>query len=642
MSDEQTPPGVDAEDRVVTVLLVGPTGETVGAVETALAGEVGHVRVDAVPDGAAALDRIEAGGVDCVVSFHDLPDRTGLDLFEAVDATLPFVLLVSPGDEATVEAALSAGVTDCVRFDGTRTTTDLLARRVGNAVARRRVRSDYREIFDEASDGILVHDPDTGAVLDVNRAFCERLGYDRERVLEMSVGEFSASDTDYTDAAARARIAAATEEGSQVFEWVCETSDGEAVPMEVSLRQTTLGGRERVLAVVRDISERRERERMLRELQACTERLMHTEDTVETAEVAVAAASDIIGVPLAGVHVVDGPDREVLEPVAFHDAVGDDPLELPPREECIREDPVGAVLWEAYETGERTSFAGTEVPGAPSVRTASGFVHPLDDHGVFVVAATEPDAFDATDELLVEVLATALTAAFDRTERERLVREHERQLEAENDRLDEFAGIISHDLRNPLNVASGRVDLARERRDDEHLDAASNALDRMTVLVEDLLMLARDGTAVGELQRVSLEEAASDARAMVSGDQLTVEMSAPESVALRADPARLRQLFENLFRNSRDHATPDAGDVTVTVGLLVGEKGFYVEDDGRGVPEPVREEVFDPSYTTADGGTGLGLNIVADVADGHGWDVRVTEGSDGGARFEFAGVTLVE
>ena len=85
----------------------------------------------------------------------------------------------------------------------------------------------------------------------------------------------------------------------------------------------------------------------------------------------------------------------------------------------------------------------------------------------------------------------------------------------------------------------------------------------------------------------------------------------------------------------------DEGDgVTITVGDVEG--GFYLEDDGPGIPGADRERVFEAGYSTSDGGTGFGLKIVADAARSQGWDVATTEGTDGGARFEVTGVEFIE
>lgn len=75
--------------------------------------------------------------------------------------------------------------------------------------------------------------------------------------------------------------------------------------------------------------------------------------------------------------------------------------------------------------------------------------------------------------------------------------------------------------------------------------------------------------------------------------------------------------------------------MTVTVGRLADDAGFYVEDDGPGIPSDRRSAVFERGVASDEGGTGLGLSIVATVANAHGWAVSATEGSDGGARFEF-------
>ena len=123
---------------------------------------------------------------------------------------------------------------------------------------------------------------------------------------------------------------------------------------------------------------------------------------------------------------------------------------------------------------------------------------------------------------------------------------------------------------------------------------------------------------------------------MVGGerDGATVEV---EAATIRGDPSRLRHLFENLFRNAVEHA---GEDVTVRVTSL--PDGFCVEDDGPGIPAERRADVVEPGYSIADGGTGLGLAIVDEIAEGHGWEFEVTAGHDGGARFEFTGVTFAD
>lgn len=199
------------------------------------------------------------------------------------------------------------------------------------------------------------------------------------------------------------------------------------------------------------------------------------------------------------------------------------------------------------------------------------------------------------------------------------------------ERLEEFASVVSHDLRNPLQVVRGRLALASDECDSPHLDSAFDALERSETLVDDLLALAREGEQVDDPEAVELGAVAEQAWQTVETDTATLELGTDRTV--RVDRSRLRRLFENLFANSVEHG---GRDVTVRVTDL--PDGFAVEDSGTGVSKTERDTVFDAGYSTSDGGTGFGLRIVEQVATSHGWTVDLTDGVDGGARFEFTGV----
>jgi PAS domain S-box-containing protein len=230
-------------------------------------------------------------------------------------------------------------------------------------------------------------------------------------------------------------------------------------------------------------------------------------------------------------------------------------------------------------------------------------------------------------------------------------KERDARLERTNERLETFASVVSHDLRNPLNVAQARVELASEECESDHLAAAAGAHGRMEALIDELLSLSRSGKRLAGTSRLELADLVADCWRTVPGDDATISIEVDRT--LRADPGRLRQLVENLLRNAVEHgstgrrsltrrnATEHGGPgVSVTVGET--DSGFYIEDDGPGIPAGDRERVFEPGHTGSENGTGLGLSIVRNVVDAHGWDIEITDGAEGGTRFEVSGVEFEE
>ena len=217
-------------------------------------------------------------------------------------------------------------------------------------------------------------------------------------------------------------------------------------------------------------------------------------------------------------------------------------------------------------------------------------------------------------------------------------RARENALREQKERLDEFAGVVSHDIKNPLSIARGYTEIAREDADSPELQEVSNALERIDELTEDLLTLSREGETIGETDPVVLEQCVRSAwsEAATGESKLVVDADPGD---IRADENRFRDLLGNLFRNAVEHG---GDDVTVRFGTLEDRSGFYVEDDGPGIPTNRIEDVFEYGYTTNRDGTGYGLSIVENIATAHGWDVVIVDGSSGGARFEFTGVEFLE
>jgi signal transduction histidine kinase len=261
---------------------------------------------------------------------------------------------------------------------------------------------------------------------------------------------------------------------------------------------------------------------------------------------------------------------------------------------------------EAIEAGERLD-RDLECDTADGVETYRVRNLPADDEGFLVYTDLGEDEADA-------------------------LRSRVAALEERNEQLESFASVVSHDLRNPIDVAETYVAAARSDPSTEHLDRIEDALSRMRTLIDDVLNLAREGQVVDDVDRVTLADVAEDAWAQVDSDaaSLSVETSA---ATLRADPSRLQQCLENLFRNAREHG----GDTVAIRVTATDGNGFAVADDGPGIPAADRDDIFDPGVTSGDG-TGLGLAIVERIADAHDWTVAVEASERGGARFVFADV----
>lgn len=254
--------------------------------------------------------------------------------------------------------------------------------------------------------------------------------------------------------------------------------------------------------------------------------------------------------------------------------------------------------------------------------------------GTFCFAAREARErpFAEREKTFLELMTQWMSYELER-------RQATEQLERQNRRLDNFAGLVSHDLRNPLNVLKGRLTLVQEELNsapnevEDHLDAATAAADRMDAIIEDVLLLTWSGRDLEaeDLERVSLSEIAHTSWDNVDTGKMTFRLQ-DEDIYLEASERRLQRLLENLFRNAVEHGAKEG---TVRVGAL--PDGFYVEDDGPGIPVEKRESVLEAGYSSQETGTGLGLSIVTSIVDVHGWTLSVAESKEGGARFEITG-----
>jgi len=405
---------------------------------------------------------------------------------------------------------------------------------------------------------------------------------------------------------------------------------------------------ELLVAHAKAAGDRVEETRRLNDLNHATRQLMTAETHVSVAGEGCEIASSVLDVPLTVVFYHDE-DEEALVPMAATETARD-VLDGPPTVGS-EDDPAWTTMAEGGTVRRSAEFGdeGWEL-----------LYVPLGDEGVLCVGSPVQGAFTEDDVALAETLAANIESAFKRADREQRQREQANQLQRQNERLDQFASIVSHDLRNPLHIARTRATLAREESGSEHLEDVESSLDRMETIIGDTLSLARNGQTVEETESVPLSRIVSR-----SWDQVETGGADLEIVSdgvIHADPDRLQSVFENLFRNSVKHGStgPDSqdrgatvehgsssappstqgetADLSVRLGVL--PDGFYVEDTGRGIPEDDRDLIFDLGYSTDDDGTGFGLAIVAEIVESHGWEIEATESDEGGARFEITGIEV--
>jgi PAS domain S-box-containing protein len=451
----------------------------------------------------------------------------------------------------------------------------------------------HRTLIEEVNDIVTVVDTD-GTITYVSPAVTRILGYDPDELVGHEGYEFVHPEDRKRNADALETVLSNPDE-SETVELRFRHADGSWRWIEATLRNRLdddiVGG---VLLSSRDITGREEYELEARELAEEYEALLNNvEDAiflinVEDGERSVRFEFERLS-----------PSYERQTGLTTGEVRGQTPRDVFGEEQ-------GAALEANYH---RCVNAGEPISYQEELR--------VDDGARFWQTKLAPVVADAGTTRLVGVTRNVT----DRVERER-------QLRQQNERLEEFASVISHDLRNPLTVAQGRAALLAEQTDTEHVDPLRRALDRMGAIVEDTLTLARQGDTISETESISLTDIVGKCWATVDTDNASIDIV--DETTIRGDHDRLRHVFENLFRNAVEHG---GADVTVRVGCH--DRGIYVEDDGAGIPVEKREEVFEPGRSSARGGTGFGLAIVKRIVEAHGWEVSVTDGADGGARFEF-------
>jgi len=497
--------------------------------------------------------------------------------------------------------------------------------------ALRNSEASYRAIFEASEDAIFIHDWDTGAIVDVNPRACAAYGYSRDEMLRINVAELSSGVPPYTAEEAARHIAEAKQGPAKRFEWHRRNRDGSLHWDEVSLSPAMIAGRRRLLAITREITERKEREEALKRSEG---RLRATIEAALDCVIGMDGSGRVIEFNAAAERCFGYRRDEVLG-LSFAELV------IPPGQ---RDNPDRGMA--PYLAAGNGPERGRRIE--VTARHADGSEFPA-NLAIGIAQSREGDIF--------------IAYLRDATERRR-AEEERRRLEAQlrqaqkMEAIGHLTGGIAHDFNNILTTIMGYVVLAAERqarfgdpRLGKYLEQAHLSCERARDLIQQMLTFSRGQR--GEPRPLSLPPLVKESvKLLRSSLPATLELhtALQEDVpAVMLDPVQLEQILLNLCINARD-AMAGVGKVHVATRHLPQAnlectacrqpaRGDYVElmveDSGPGIPAEIRDRIFEPFFSTKEvgKGSGMGLSTVHGILHEHGGHVVVETAAGGGARF---------
>ncbi|MBU0681820.1 MAG: PAS domain S-box protein [Proteobacteria bacterium] len=466
----------------------------------------------------------------------------------------------------------------------------------------------YREIYNAPSDAIFIHAADTGKILDVNEGMLEMFGYTYEEALHIDVGQISSGEPPYTMEEGGRKVQDAVLHGPQAFDWRSKKKDGTIFWTAVSLKDTEFSGQHYVIAVVRDVDDRKRAEKALaeeKEMLAVT--LRSIGDGVITTDI----AGNIVLLNKIAENLTGWDHEEALgKPLTevFHIISADT------RKRC--ENPVTKVM----ATGKIIGLANHTVLVAKD-----GSERSIADSGAPIM--------DQKSKIIGVVLVFRDVTEENKREEE-LVKG--RKLES----VGLLAGGIAHDFNNILAAILGNINLALlsvKPEDDAHslLQDAEKASLRARDLTQQLLTFAKGGEPVKQLAAIT-DIIDDSARFVLRGSNVRCDFSSEENLwPVEIDQGQMSQVIQNIIINA-NQAMPEGGVVEVrcfnvsreqSQGLGLSPRDYIkvtIKDSGVGIASSLLDKIFDPYFTTKQEGSGLGLAVCHSIISKHGGSLRVT------------------
>jgi PAS domain S-box-containing protein len=604
---------------------------------------------------------------------------------------------------------------------------------------RERERELFRTLLDHTNDTILVVDPENGRFIDANETACHRLGYDRDELLELSAHDIERRFVDIESW--RSHVEDVEFEDTVTLEGVHERKDGTTFPVEVNVTHVEFD-REYMIAVARDVTERKERERRLRESEQEYRTLAENFPNgivtlfdvdlrytltagrafdrlpVSPTDVEGHVVHDVWPEPAADVlestfrDVLEGETREieieyadrdwVVHVVPITDVDGDvfggmtiaqditdrkerkRKLEMRERrlstlmanvpgmvyrcrndpgwpmefvsdacEELTGYDPealeTGEISWGAdvmvqadreklWETVHRQTEEGEPFSETYRIRTADGDVRWVRDYG--------RGAFDEDGDLIdIEGIIADIT---DRKRLESKLKKRTRQLEQSNERLEQFAYAVSHDLQEPLRMVTSYLQLVESRYRDEldedgreFIEFAVDGAERMREMIDSLLEYSRVETQGEPFEPIELESVLEDVTEdlQLQIEETGAEVTTDELPRVKGDTSQVRQVFQNLLSNAITYSGDTVPRIHIGAARRDREWVLSVRDNGIGIAPDDQERIFsvferlhtDEEYD----GTGVGLALCERIVERHGGEIWVNSEPGEGSTFSF-------
>jgi PAS domain S-box-containing protein len=501
--------------------------------------------------------------------------------------------------------------------------------------ALRRSEEEYRLLFDNAGDAIFIHSP-AGKMLAVNRVACERLGYTLEEM--MSLGP-SVVDTPEEAAHVAGRISELLEKGRIVFQTAHRRKDGSFVPTEVNAQLVAFNNEPAVMAICRDITERKEAEETLRESEHRLADILqfYPDPTmVIDREGRVTAWNQAIE-ELSGVKAQDMLGKGNYEyALPFYGERRQILIDL-----ALQADPEVEKRYTTIARRGEILMGEAYTPHLPS-----GKVH---------LSATASVLRDSEGRVV-----GAIESIRDNTERKQMeeaLNQAKKEADSANRAKSDFLANMSHEIRTPMNGILGMLNLAldtslsEEQR--EYLVLAKSSADSLLMLINDILDFSKI-----EAKKLDLEDVDFELEGVIGeilpllgvetdrkGLEFVCEIDPAVPPVLRGDPLRLKQVLINLLKNAIKFT--EKGHILLKAQAEgEWEPGFpklhfSVTDTGIGIPPEKQRLIFDSftqsesSMTRKYGGTGLGLTISRSLVEMMGGALWVESRQGEGSTFHF-------